>query len=82
MSAGFTPGPWRVSGKATINGERGWIASVSQFNRDANAHLIAAAPDLLEAAERALAICLRDFGPDAGNTQFFQNVVAKARGEA
>jgi hypothetical protein len=29
MSAQHTPGPWRVSGKATINAGRSWIASVS-----------------------------------------------------
>jgi hypothetical protein len=40
-----TPGPWVIAGKATINSPaRGWVASVSQHNRAANAHLIAAAP--------------------------------------
>jgi hypothetical protein len=53
MSAQHTPGPWRVSGKATINAGRSWIASVSTSNRDANARLIAAAPDLLAALEKA-----------------------------
>ena len=47
--AEYTPGPWRVSGKSTINGPRGWVASVSMADRAANARLIAAAPELLEA---------------------------------
>jgi hypothetical protein len=54
MNTQHTPGPWRVSGKATINAGRSWIASVSTSNRDANARLIAAAPDLLAAAQGAL----------------------------
>ena len=49
MSAQYTPKPWRVSGKATIMENRNWIASVSTYNRDDNARLIAAAPDLLDA---------------------------------
>ena len=46
-----TPGPWWVAGKGTIRwGDAkshltGWIASVNWRNRDANARLIAAAPD-------------------------------------
>ncbi|MCO5159650.1 MAG: hypothetical protein M9939_00820 [Mesorhizobium sp.] len=45
----WTPGPWRIAGKGTIRAGQGWIADVNWRNRDANARLIAAAPDLAEA---------------------------------
>lgn len=54
--SGHTPGPWFISGKGTIrygNGKAdpkgGWIADAHWRNREANARLIAAAPELLEA---------------------------------
>lgn len=78
----YTPGPWAVSGKATINGGRGWIASVSTQNRDANARLIAAAPELLEALVW-LEVYLRDTphhnAPAAANAR---KVIAKAEGRS
>lgn len=52
-----TPGPWWLAGKATVRfGDKaasGWIANVHWRNRSANATLITAAPDLLEAATEA-----------------------------
>lgn len=46
----FTKGPWWLSGKGTIRaGESAWVAHCSWHNKEANAHLIAAAPDLYEA---------------------------------
>jgi hypothetical protein len=60
MSAQHTPGPWSLGSsltdgyhfkriEATVNGKRRYIATVDIENDDANARLIAAAPDLLEA---------------------------------
>ena len=52
--ARFTPGPWRIAGKGTIRTEEGWIGHVHWRNRDPNAALIAAAPDLYSALEFAV----------------------------
>lgn len=50
MSAKHTLGPWRIAGKGAIRaGESAWVADVNWHNREANARLIAAAPELLEA---------------------------------
>jgi hypothetical protein len=62
MSTQHTPGPWKFGSKAdskfykrNISGADGYhVAAVSSRNEhevDANARLIAAAPDLLEALE-------------------------------
>lgn len=69
-----TPGPWRIEGerlKTAISGGHKHVAMVNYFDcgrgdprsiskeeHEANARLIAAAPDLLEACEAALA-CMR-----------------------
>lgn len=89
MSAAHTPGPWRVSGKATINGGRGWIASVSTLNRNANARLIAAAPELLEALEQIAWLSTNhggwfeqdEFGEYVKLGSIAQAAIAKTRGE-
>jgi len=62
--AKHTPGPWRVSGKQSIRCEsgNGYIAKTNWDNGEANARLIAAAPDLLAALEQ-IAI-LDESGPD------------------
>lgn len=63
MADKFTPGPWTFNGMTTIitADEQTWIAGVvnpdwrqvpDRPERDANAYLIAAAPDLLEALRR------------------------------
>lgn len=52
MSAKHTAGPWWISGQGTIRaGEVFWAARCNWKNREANARLIAAAPDLLAALE-------------------------------
>lgn len=50
--SGHTPGPWRIAGKGTIRAGDGWIASIHWRNREANARLIAAAPDMLKALQQ------------------------------
>lgn len=52
MTITHTPGPWTISGASTIKtlgGNKTYIASIAKNDRPANAHLIAAAPDLLKA---------------------------------
>lgn len=52
-----TPGPWRVRNDAKdwaiIGAEPSWVTAVDKRNHsaEANAHLIAAAPDMLRALE-------------------------------
>ncbi|HZX80492.1 MAG TPA: hypothetical protein VFE72_06035 [Lysobacter sp.] len=96
MSA-HTPGPWAVCetpaneywrvgetiGYAVPCGQR--ICDVALINREANARLIAAAPDLLEALQKALPLLARDaHAPDlewdiAESAAFA--AIAKATGE-
>ena len=64
MKAQHTPGPWTVHAQASANNyvalvDNNWMAAI-QFNgelmvakQDANAALIAAAPDLLEALKES-----------------------------
>ena len=53
----FTPGPWLFSSYKSgnsvivIDGKEFDVATVNYPNRDANAHLIAAAPELYEALD-------------------------------
>lgn len=79
----FTPGPWRISGQGTIRAGDGWIGSVHWRNRAANAHLIAAAPDMY-AALKALIEADANFGEDgfaARATAFTAAAVAIAKAE-
>lgn len=75
--ARFTPGPWRFSGwpiEAYTDGEPGivireTVAFMDRSNderRDANARLIAAAPDLFEACDAALTFIANTRGKLAG----------------
>lgn len=70
--AKHTPGPWRVAGKGTIRkGDNEWIASIHWRNREPNARLIAAAPELLWAlidAEYALTNISETFSYDEGDS--------------
>jgi hypothetical protein len=76
-----TPGPWRVE---TYGGNNLYICLedyiVAQVGtscrREADAHLIAAAPDLLAACHRANALLLQNSKIDAG----LQAAIAKAEG--
>jgi len=95
MDTKFTPGPWFVvkgdewtSDIATETPKQGvWsVASVNirRDESDANKHLIAAAPDMYEFAERVLYV----LGDDPDNKEWertlvghAKEVLAKARGE-
>lgn len=80
-----TPAPWHVANGVQIRSERDQIAKVWMMRHgegQANAHLISAAPDLLEALEMAMEIgdqCSRGF---LGKFQAkARAAIAKARGE-
>jgi len=50
----FTPGPWEIRGKKTIRASNGiYVATLSHWNAEANARLIAAAPEMHDALEGA-----------------------------
>lgn len=89
-----TPGPWRIEDKERILSDcpefrimcsDGYIAGVDSTRAEnaANARLIAAAPELLEALEAIIA------SADAGNAAILNRLldqaraaIAKARGES
>ena len=73
-----TPGPWSVAGKGTIRGpgQSVWVAHVHWQNRDANARLISAAPDLL-AALIGLGEAMRNF--DGADARLMQPAALAAR---
>lgn len=89
MSATHTPGPWRVQ---TVNKKRSvtitslvcGIATVNaNLDREANAHLIAAAPELLRVLKAALQqsgcdgdLCMHQWHEDA------RKVIDEAEGRA
>jgi hypothetical protein len=92
MESNFTPGPWRLIGKqgtaiwagdsiiATVEGARA-------FHRiaRANAQLIAAAPELLAAAQRYMELCPADEDTTLGfqaATDALRAAIAKATGAA
>lgn len=92
----FTPGPWDVeempSGRVTVTAGQFFICGDENSYGviDANAHLIAAAPELYEALETAIEEIkhLRKLAGDNGamidDTDFVEGIAAlsKARGEA
>ena len=98
ISAGHTPGPWDAIwwdtdglyvGKEDTSAPVDVVARV-ESNNEADARLIAAAPDLLEALEGLFRECvmIHRFGGDADNTRAAREAeeaaraaIRKARGE-
>lgn len=76
-----TPGPWTVEegvhGTRILSDEELVAESVCHA---ADAHLIAAAPELLEAAKEALSNLLRQGQAEAGFVQDLEVALAKAEG--
>jgi hypothetical protein len=84
-----TPGPWNVDGDATVYGPRFSIANdkeqIGRFEvadckgykqeREANARLIASAPDLLAALER-----LAHPMADDEDLDYARGIISKAKG--
>lgn len=81
MTTKHTPGPWRVN---PCTGEvRGadWNHIVAEAAIDSDAHLIAAAPDLLAACEMAL-LDMRYYATVHGESvTAIEAAIAKAKGE-
>ena len=89
-----TSGPWlvtdtRISGRLAIGWAEGTVAYVALPDSDdtelADASLIAAAPELLEAAERALnfiANTENEIGDTLESGDLLRAAIAKARGAA
>ncbi|MCP1243011.1 hypothetical protein [Acetobacter lambici] len=88
--AKFTPGPWRVrfGNIGHVTAENGALVSKCQrltslCNLQANARLIAAAPDLYGALERVVNVSA-EIAPEAQDANVFADAraaLAKAQGE-
>ena len=96
MKSDHTPGPWSFNGLATIQSEKHCIAVVHQLTgqsslpspereqEEANARLIAAAPDLLQALEAlySSAPCAKPANAELWEAlQLTREAIRKARGE-
>lgn len=83
-----TPGPWNVERtiKTAINGNNkhvamvNWGRGIGEEEHQANVNLIAAAPELLEAAQKALEDCVDLIATEAGIA--LEKAIAKAKGES
>lgn len=93
--AKHTPGPWTVHGRRaglTIRDAKDrpvaepWLTDISHDEREANARLIAAAPELLAALYTVLGSDMAQREEDEGRVSDTLNTlraaIAKARGEA
>lgn len=91
MSTQYTPGPWRIgtpppNGEQTIGTLNGLMVAVATTGAEmeetkANARLIAAAPELLEALQSVLENCLDSEGLCAAHAKA-RAAIAKAEGGA
>lgn len=91
---GHTPGPWVVVKPNADNPSRAMVGSAKGANiynapltdeTEANAHLIAAAPDMFAACEKALiALAPNDgySGPGAEACKVLRAAIAKAKGQS
>ena len=85
----FTPGPWKVSTSAVYDQVNAADESLICFaamkeNSKANARLIAAAPELFEALERAVEIIQNEYPVDQHADYGVPSMItalAKAKGE-
>jgi hypothetical protein len=90
----FTKGPWKavkqdINDKYQIHHENGLICVIDEFDRThihANAHLISAAPELLEALEEMCDMCSDNLPPNSqrencGNCKTGK-AISKAYGES
>lgn len=91
MKTKHTPGPWTVNGRWVSQGEHRTICNATEMTMKslvrqaaeyeqacANAQLIAAAPDMLEALE----FLLDTWTMDDHSRQLVNDVIRKARGES
>lgn len=83
MSAAFTPGPWKVDAHNNVMAQGGLVAFpgiAARFDQEANARLIASAPDLLEALQRLLNLDADEYLTAQGVRNLARAAVAKATG--
>ena len=93
MKNQHTPGPWAVSPYNNITSRNGTVAKTEQMpgnyesEQKANAHLIAAAPDLLSAARNAANVLaalamgqLAAINPDSNALKELRAAISKAEG--
>lgn len=88
MTAQHTPGPWRMSADSdetmnpafliTESNTTDWPSIVAEVNGEANARLIAAAPDLLEALKSVQAAIYIDDAGQLRLTRSFDESVLDA----
>jgi len=79
-----TPAPWHVANGVQIRSERDQIAKVWMMRHGegkANAHLIAAAPDLLESLENCVELIELISPVEGDEIRRARSAIAKARGE-
>lgn len=82
--AKHTPGPWRMSGREVVGLKEKIICEVPSYGilrgkvDDANARLIAAAPDLLAACKMAAGIIARLATGESGVPKVLSDAIAKA----
>lgn len=92
------PGPWKAQGLAIVASDRSFVGRLYPWCADpqdsecakANAHLIAAAPELLEALEETLTAGINwyetatksDDASDLGFVVRARAAIAKAKGES
>ena len=80
----YTPGPWRVNGRFVMALKEKTVCEVPQFGvihgkvDAANARLIAAAPELLEALRLAQSIIGH---PDDAHSKLIDAAIAKTEGQ-
>ena len=73
----YTPGPWEYKGRIISNKDYNVAYTHDLFEKDANARLIAAAPELVEALEW----CAMVYGKDWPENAAIWDTIKKAKGE-
>ncbi|MGZ9981521.1 hypothetical protein ACXXCT_08635 [Bordetella bronchiseptica] len=91
MTTRHTPGPWKCqlaksgSGRLQVSGPRGEQIAIlwrsSKDTTEANARLIAAAPEMFEALSVLYAVAAEQLGDDWAAVTDAAAVIAKATGE-
>lgn len=88
--SGYTPGPWsttapasyRISTSADMYFTQRWVGGANKETLTANARLIAAAPDLLEALQEAVSgLQAYASGATADTLNKAREAIAKATGQ-
>ena len=78
-----TPGPWEAQGATVYQIDGFGLCYLEGYRAEADAYLIAAAPDLLEALEHLLLDYESEWGSELVDYEYadVRAAVAKARGE-